>query len=526
MTQRMIENPILRGFNPDPSILRVGGDFYVATSTFEWFPGVQIHHSRDLLHWRLLSRALDRTSQLDMRGDPSSGGIWAPCLSHADGVFYLAFTDVKTMSRTKDMHNCLVTATDIAGPWSEPVYLHSRGFDPSLFHDDDGRMWLVSMVWDHRLKRNRFGGIVLQEYSARERGLTGPARIIYSAGTGGLLEGPHLYKRKGWYYLLMADGGTGLNHCAVMARSRSLEGPYQPCPWNPIITSRTDPSLPLQKAGHASMTDTPDGEWYMVHLCGRPIPSVGRYPLGRETGIQKIEWTEDGWIRLAGGGNTPRLEVPAPDLPEHPFPQAAARDDFDQPVLGMEYQSLRVPLGSDALSLAERPGWLRLKGGESLASRHRQSLIARRWQAFRFTAGTRMEFRPSSFQQMAGLVCIHDVSNWYYLRVGHDEKAGRSLGIVTCVNGALGEPLAEEAGIEGWDAVHLRVEVDWDKLQFSFSRDGGAWSAIGPVLDASLLSDECSADSPFTGAFVGLCCQDFTGERLHADFDWFEYRER
>src|SRR5262245_44417084 len=169
-----IHNPILRGFNPDPSIVRVGDDYYIATSTFEWYPGVQIHHSRDLVNWRLITRPLRRAGQLDMRGDPDSCGIWAPCLSYADGKFWLIYTDVKRYGRAaqagagggatmRDTHNYLVTCDTIDGEWSDPIFMNSSGFDPSLFHDDDGRKYFVNMLWDHRPGMNRFGGIVLQE---------------------------------------------------------------------------------------------------------------------------------------------------------------------------------------------------------------------------------------------------------------------------------------------------------------------------------------------------------------------------
>jgi xylan 1,4-beta-xylosidase len=180
MPQDTISNPILRGFNPDPSIVRVGEDYYIATSTFEWFPGVQIHHSRDLVNWRLLTRPLTRPSQLNMLGAPDSCGVWAPCLTHADGKFWLIYTDVKRYGRTtvggasgaslRDFHNYLVTADDIEGPWSDPVFLNSSGFDPSLFHDDDGRKWLLNQLWDHRPGRNRFAGIVAQEYDPAAQG--------------------------------------------------------------------------------------------------------------------------------------------------------------------------------------------------------------------------------------------------------------------------------------------------------------------------------------------------------------------
>jgi xylan 1,4-beta-xylosidase len=227
-----IQNPILPGFNPDPSILRVGDDYYIATSTFEWYPGVQIHHSRDLVHWRLLTRPLTRASQLNMLGDPDSCGIWAPCLTYADGLFWLIFTDVKRYGRAtapgvsgaslRDYHNYLVTSPRIDGEWSDPIYLNSSGFDPSLFHDDDGRKYLLNMLWDHRPGMNRFAGIVLQEYSVKQRKLIGNRKNIFKGTPIGLTEGPHLYKRNGWYYLLTAEGGTGWNHTVTLARSKKI----------------------------------------------------------------------------------------------------------------------------------------------------------------------------------------------------------------------------------------------------------------------------------------------------------------
>ena len=524
---RQIINPVLRGFNPDPSIIRVGDDYYIATSTFEWFPGVQIHHSKDLVNWHLLTRPLSRLSQLDMKGNPSSGGIWAPCLSYDRGIYYLVYTDVKTLyTNTKDTHNYLVTATDIRGEWSDPVYLNSCSFDPSLFHDDDGRKWLLYLNWDHRKGRTRFGGIILQEYSPAEKRLTGPAFSIYATPKDGLVEGPHLYKRNGYYYLLMAEGGTGPNHAAITARSRAITGLYEPDPGNPILTARYDPTGPLQKAGHADIVATQTGEWYMVHLCGRPIPVWGRCTLGRETCIQKVKWTEDGWLRLETGGHKPALTVAAPALPEHRFAPEPSRDDFNTAELNNHFQTLRIPLGEDSLSLKERPGFLRLKGRESLSSKHHQCLVARRWQSFRFSAATCVEFEPEHFKQLAGLVCLYDAENYYYLRISHDEELGKSLGIMTCDNNHYDEPLDREVGIAGWKRCYLKVTVDYDRLQFYYAKDETKWFKIGPVLDAGKLSDEYCREGWFTGAMVGICCQDLSGMRLHADFDFFEYVER
>lgn len=525
-----IKNPILPGFNPDPSILRVGDDYYIATSTFEWFPGVQIHHSKDLVHWKLIAHPLNRLSQLNMSGNPCSAGIWAPCLSYDNGVFYLIYTDVKYFDGTVvDCHNYLVTTNDICGDWSDPIFLNSSGFDPSLFHDDDGRKWLLNMLWDFRKGKNRFGGILLQEFSLTEKKLVGPVMNIFKGTELGLTEGPHLYKRNGYYYLLTAEGGTFLEHAVTMARSRNITGPYEVDPCNPILTSRYDCTLQLQRSGHASLVETQNGEWYMVHLCGRPLPSRGRCNLGRETAIQKMTWTNDGWIRLEAGGHKPLVEIPEPSyLPQTPWPQENSRDDFDSGKLNIHFQTLRVPLGEDMLTLTERPGYLRLKGREFLHSKHLQSLIARRQQSFVCTASTCVEFEPVTFQQMAGLVCIYNAMNFYYLCVTHDEELGKCLNILVSDNKRLEPGLAKPIKLDGVDRCYMKVEVNYDKLQFFYGTDGDHWIPVGGYFDASKLSDEYleyAKAEGFTGAFVGLCCQDLSGTRKHADFDFFEYVE-
>jgi len=535
----MIRNPILPGFNPDPSIVRVGEDYYIATSTFEWFPGVQIHHSRDLVNWRLVARPLNRPSQLDMRGDPDSGGVWAPCLTHADGLFHLIYTDVKRYGRTtvggasgaslRDFHNYLVTSPTIEGAWSDPIHLNSSGFDPSLFHDEDGRKYFVNMLWDHRPGRNRFAGIVCQEYSPAERWLVGERRVIFEGTDLGLTEAPHLYRRDGWYYLLTAEGGTGFGHAATLARSRDLWGPYDLHPDGQILTSRDRPDAPLQRAGHADLVETPGGETYAVYLCGRPIPNRGRCVLGRETAIQKMVWGEDGWLRTQDGRGTPELEVQAPDLPPHPWPAAPERSDFDEPDLPIDFQWLRTPHPAEIFSLSARPGWLRLIGRESLGSLFRQALVARRQQAFCYSAATRMDFEPRHFQQAAGLVCYYNASKFHYLMVTHDAALGRCVQVMSALPDspqadAFTQPIPIGPGV-----VELRVEVDYERLRFAFRLAGGeGWTRLPQVFDASILSDEAAAPGTpnFTGAFVGLACQDTSGSAHPADFDWFDYRER
>lgn len=222
----LIQNPILRGFNADPSIIRVEDTYYIANSTFEWFPGVRLHESKDLEHWNLLPAPLSTTTLLDMKGNPSSGGIWAPALSYADGQFWLVYTDVKvTEGAFKDMTNYLTTAADIRGPWSDPIKLNGVGFDASLFHDDDGRKYIVQQTWDHREYHHPFDGITLTELDTKTLKLMPEtARTLYRGTAVGLVEGPHLYKLNGYYYLFAAQGGTVFTHQEVVARSKTLDG--------------------------------------------------------------------------------------------------------------------------------------------------------------------------------------------------------------------------------------------------------------------------------------------------------------
>jgi xylan 1,4-beta-xylosidase len=519
-----IRNPVLRGCYPDPSFLRVGNDYYIANSTFEWFPGVPIHHSKDLVHWRLIGHALTRRSQLDLAGVVDSGGIWAPSLSHHDGQFWLVYTIVRTrVGNFKDVHNYLVTAPDILGPWSEPIYLNSSGFDPSLFHDDDDRNWLVNMVWDFRKDRSRFAGILLQEYDHKARKLVGPIQNILAKKV--LTEGPNLYKHNGYYYLMLAEGGTGWNHGISMARAKSITGPYEVDPQESVLTARNDESIELQKAGHGELAQTPSGEWYLAHLCSRPVGKARRCMLGRETALQQVVWSDAGWLRLATGGTRPQVEVPAPKgVAPHPWPAEAERDDFDSAKLSQHWSSLRIPAEDGWLTLTERPGWLRLRGRESQQSLFEQSLVAKRLQDFRCTAQTCVEFEPTHFTQLAGLICWYDTKTQYYLRITHDEKLGKILGIVLADDGKYDELTDSQIAIAVWKRCHLRAVIDHDRLQFSASADGRQWQLIGPVLDSTKLSDDYGQGFHFTGAFVGLCAQDLGGTRATADFDYFKMK--
>jgi len=535
----IIHNPILRGFNPDPSIVRVGDDYFIATSTFEWFPGVQIHHSRDLVNWRLLTRPLRRASQLNMLGDPDSCGVWAPDLSYTDGRFYLVYTDVKRYGRTtvagasgaslRDFHNYLVTSTDIDGDWSDPIYLNSSGFDPSLYHDDDGKKYLLNMLWDHCPGQNRFAGIVIQEFSVAEQRLAGQRRVIFSGTPLGLTEGPHLYKRGGYYHLITAEGGTSWGHAVTMARAREMEGPYELHPDVHVLSARHRPDSPLQRAGHADLVDTPDGGTYMVYLCGRPLPNRGRCTLGRETAIQKMVWGEDGWLRTVSGDALPSVETEAPRGAALTASPPLARENFDAAQLPIDFQWLRSPWPDELFSLSERPGFMRLYGRETVGSLFKQALVARRQHSHCYSASTRVEFEPQHFQQMAGLICYYNSSKFHYLYISRDEACGRHVRVMSALpDQAQTDAFTPAFAIPSNVAVELRVEIDYERLHFGYRAGGADWTWIPQQFDASILSDEATtAGLPnFTGAFVGMACHDMSGARCAADFDWFEYVER
>lgn len=533
----MIRNPILPGFNPDPSICRVGEDYYIATSTFEWYPGVQIHHSRDLVNWTLVRRPLERASQLDMRGNPDSCGIWAPCLSYADGLFWLVYTDVKRYDGNfKDAHNYIVTSETIEGEWSDPVYVNSSGFDPTLFHDDDGRKWFLNMQWNHRTesyggapKHPAFDGILLQEWDAASGKLIGPIKNIFPGSPLGLVEGPHVFKRNGWYYLTTAEGGTGYDHAVTMARSRNLDGPYEMHPNVHLITSKDNPEAVLQRAGHGQYVETPDGEAYHTHLCGRPLPPKRRCTLGRETALQKCIWRDD-WLYLAQGGVVPAVEVPSPAATARKREDAKIHYSFDKPELPQDFQWLRSPHPERLFSLTERPGYLRLFGRESIGSWFDQSLVARRQQHHAFRAETVIEFSPNTYQQVAGLTHYYNRHKFHALAVTLHEKLGRVVTILSCPgdfpHGRLSFPVAGGVSIPD-GPVHLAMEIEGNDLLFFWrSHSAPAWQPIGPVLDAGVVSDEGGRGEhgSFTGAFAGMFAFDTSGRGQAADFLGFTYR--
>ncbi len=535
-----IYNPILPGFNPDPSILCVGEDYYIATSTFEWFPGVQIHHSKDLLNWEVVARPLATQEHLNMLGNPFSGGVWAPCLSYSDDKYYLIFTDVKSWRDYpfKDTHNYITTADKITGPWSKPIYLNSSGFDPSLFHDDDGKKWLVNMEWDYRKTGGaQFSGILLQEYDADAQHLVGAVHKICKGTHISITEGPHIYKKDGYYYLLMAEGGTSYQHAATVARSKQIIGPYELHPGNPILTawegewpySAEDEKLDkyigksyIKKAGHASWCLGANGKWYLVHLGGRPVGNSNRCVLGRETSIQELVWKEDGWCYLKHGNNKPAayIEVEA-DISKKA--EATKVYHFNNEDFLIDFQTLRTSYDEQYMSIHKRQGYLRMIGRESIYSTFRQTLLARRQTDFKFEAEVVMEFTPTSFQHTAGLIYRYNESNQYYLFMSYDEEVCRYTLNGVQVNNSEYTVMKSEFIDE--NRVWLKVIVSQEEGRFCYKlEENEAYKPIGDVFDTTILSDEYAVPMGFTGAFVGICVQDLQGQKAYADFERFVYK--
>jgi xylan 1,4-beta-xylosidase len=504
-------NPILRGFNPDPSILRVGEEYFIATSTFEFHPAVRIHHSTNLVDWTVRGHALE----LDLRGVPDSGGVWAPSLTFADDRFWLAYSIVRTMDGDdKDIDNYLVTSESIDGPWSEPVHLGSRGFDFSFFHDDDGTHWIVGVQWDQRPEHPSFGGLVLEQYLPDERRTSGTAVLIHQEPT--LVEGPNLYRIGGWYHLLIAAGGTGWNHAVTAARSRHLLGPYERDPQPFVLTSRDAPGAPLQKAGHGELVQTAQG-WMLVHLGSRPTLHLGeRYStLGRETCLQPVVFDDEGWLRLAEGGH--HAAIGAGDVQERSW-----TDDFDGRELDTRrWSTLRAALAGASSQV--RPGWLRLRGGHSTASVFDQSMILTRVEEHETDFSAVIDAEPTSTRESAGIIAWYDRAGWIQLQVTWDEEHGRHLRVVSR-DGA--RTVRSDAVTVPEGVLELHAWLRGPELTFGWAGPDGVVRRIDGGYPAWTLSDDHGGRLRFTGMFLGLRADDLDGRGWAADFDRARLRSR
>ncbi|MBN1310387.1 MAG: glycoside hydrolase family 43 protein [Anaerolineae bacterium] len=517
----MYHNPILPGFYPDPSVCRVGDDYYLITSTFEYFPGLPIFQSRDLVHWQQIGHVLDRPSQLPLDGIRPSGGLFAPTIRYHEGVFYVINTLVHGLEPHK---NFIVTTTNPAGPWSEPNWLaDAPGIDPSLLFDDDGRVWYVGNR--PRPEGERYHGdheIWLQELDLEKMQLAGEKHTLWGGAlkTAGWAEAPHLYKINGLYYLMIAEGGTGHDHSVTIARSKNITGPYEPCPRNPILTHRhLGENHPIVGTGHADLIETQTGQWWMVLLAMRPYGGYF-YNLGRETFLVPVQW-EDGWPVVNPGVGRVEFEHAAPDLPEHRWPTQPVCDQFDSPELAWCWNFLRTPR-EDFWSLTECPGYLRLYlRPQMLSELANPSFVGRRQQHINFAARTCMEFTPRHSNECAGLVLLQNNDFHFRFVITQTEEKSTVIRLIKREKGK--ESLLAEQPIDA-GRVYLKVEAYGQSYSFYASSAPEAWQRIAEDVDGRILSTPMAGG--FVGAYIGMYAgsNDQTSEN-QADFDWFEYAE-
>ncbi len=519
-SQKKFHNPILPGFYPDPSICRVGEDYYLVNSSFEYFPGLPLFHSRDLVHWRQIGHVLTRPSQLNLDGVRPSGGLYAPTLRYHDGTFYVINTLV---DGTQEKGNFIVTTKDIAGEWSDPYWLaDAPGIDPSLFFDDDGRAWYTGT---HGVAKPEFQGqndIWLQELDLSSMQLTGPKQVLWQGALkkAAWPESPHIYKIDGRYYLMIAEGGTAHAHAVTIARSDKITGPYEGHAHNPILTHRhLGIDHPIVGTGHADLVETQNGDWWMVMLAMRPYGGY-YYNLGRETFLTPVRW-ENGWPVVNPGVGRVTFETPAPDLPECPWPAAPACDQFDAPRLSHEWIFLRTPR-EDFWSLAERPGHLRLRlRPQTLAERANPSFVGRRQQHIHFSARTAMDFAPKGANECAGLVLLQN-NDFHFRFVVTQEGGGAVIRLVKREKGKE-EVLAARPIQAG--RICLKVSADGQSYNFYAATQAENWLPVAENVDGRILSTPVAGG--FVGAVIGLYASSNggAGENV-ADWDWFEYAGR
>jgi len=515
---RTFANPILPGMHPDPSICRVGDDFYLVTSSFEYFPGVPIFHSRDLVNWTPIGHVLTRPSQLDLGGVYSSGGIYAPTLRHHAGRFYMITTLVGSPKRNGDF---LVTAADPRGPWSDPIWLdrgEHGGFDPSLLFADGEVYYLrdgKGPTQDHP-----------RVFEARIDPTTGalrePMRVIWE-GTGGIWpEGAHVYKMKGRYYLFAAEGGTEYGHAEMVGRGASPYGPFEPSPHNPALTHRDRREHPIQATGHADLVELDDGTTWAVFLGIRPQGGAFHH-LGRETFLAPVHFSADGWPTIGDGGRV-ELRMPAPSLASGPAAPPAGLDDFDGGALAPAWNFVRTPHTAD-VSLSARPGFLRITGSAAtLTDVASPAAIVRRQQHFRVHCSTALEFVPRAINDEAGLTVRASDAFHYDVAVrGAASGPGREAVLTSHIAGVSN--VVGRAPL-GDGVVTLEVVADETSYTFNVAVGKAKSQRLGALPTRALSAEEIGkrGRNHFTGAMIGLYA---TGNgrpsTTPADFDWFLY---
>lgn len=496
------KNPILPGFHPDPSICHVDGDYYVVNSSFQFFPGVPVSHSRDLVHWETIGYCLNQPSQLQLNNADYWGGIYAPSIRYHNGKFYMITTNCSGKG------NFFVTATDPAGPWSEPIWVNQGGIDPCPFFDEDGKNYYVG---------TSDGAIRLFQIDVETGKRMGDVKTIWT-GTGGRYpEGPKIYKKDGYYYLMIAEGGTEYGHKVTIARSKDITGPYESNPANPILThfNHQAESSPIQGLGHADLVQAEDSTWWVVCLGFRP-QSYNHHVLGRETFLAPVTWEKNAWPVINGDG-TIQLDMKCKTLPSAPVKTTPARDNFSSDKLDFCWNYIDNP-ATENYSLAEHKGYLRLKAStKTLDDKGSPTFLGRRQENIKFTASTALDFGKLKNGSEAGIT-IYMASDYHY-DIAIVRNADQASIKVTYHLGALkySEKLIPVKG----DKVYLQVSGSNDLYGLLYSTNGKQYDKVGTA-NTRFISSETAGG--FTGVYIGMYAQAGNADSNYADFDWFEYR--
>ena len=523
-----IKNPIIPGMAPDPSIIRVENTYYLATSTFHWMPGIQLYKSTDLVNWTLIDNVLKK-DKINLQGTNTPGGIWDPHLSYdiETKKYWLAYSHMVNMAgREFSSNSYMMWSENISGPWSEPIYLTSIGFDPSLFHDEDGRHYAAILEWESREGYQSPGHIVIAEISLENGEVLGQwKRVTQGFTTRGCAEAPQIYKHAGYYYLLLASGGTGYAHGVEIGRSKSIMGPYEPHPTGePIITSSPrhlfslgdpdaghfemyNPNSLIQKAGHGSLVDTPTGEWYITHLMSRPLPGKLLNPLGRETSIQKMRWNDDNWLEMEDGSNLAKIEVKGiSGIEDLKLLNHDVQEYFEAPKYSNQFMTPYQAQTIEWVNTTERPGFLRIYGGDSFFSQVNPSIMATRATSFLYEIDTKVIFNPNHYSETAGVGLYYDSNNWVYLHITYSEiTKGPVLSVLQAKLGERKEifqPIIEVPS--GTVELKIIYNMGFSEMYFRLV-DQEEWQLVMEKIDVTYLSDEgVNGESGEIGGFTGL----------------------
>lgn len=521
MLTQTFSNPILSGFYPDPSICRVEEDYYLVTSSFVYYPGLPIFHSKDLIHWEQIGHGIHRPDQLDYKNCETSLGLWAPSIRYHNNIFYIINTFVSE-GREARRDNYIITASNPSGPWSDPIFIKGAdGIDSSLFFDEDGRIWYAGNYIAKEALYEGHHGIYLNELDPLTFQFIGDRHIIWNGDTSHSkwIEAPHIYKKDGYYYLIVAEGGTFTNHSIMMARSNTITGDYEICPRNPIMTHRHLPLLrDISVTGHADIVQTQQGEWWMVLLAVRPYEG-NHYNLGRETFMVPVVWADDGWLMVDTADGLVHLEERLPDLPDYPMLLPSPNDHFEAPTLHMMWNTIHPPV-QQLYSLADRYSHLRLfLQPEVIHEVCTPSFIGRRQQHTVFQVKTVLEFTPANDFEEAGIVLLQDDRFHYrFVKTNHN-----GIPVLQLFQTEHAIPkLIQELPLDTQNRIYLTVQGNTTTYDFYYGYQEQECLLLEKGLAASLLSS--TVNEGFTGTYIGMyASSNKQTSSNYADFDWFTY---